>query len=59
MFFVYRNLFKQSYAMPFHCVMEPVLGGLGVQLISHNFGKGGIGTSQDAMGLGSYMAQGD
>jgi hypothetical protein len=39
--------------MQFHRVMEPVLGRLGVKLITYNFGKGGIGTTQDSMGMGT------
>lgn len=39
--------------MQFHRVMEPVLGRLGVKLITHNFGKGGRGTTQDSLGMGT------
>ncbi len=53
----YRNLFKQSYAMQFHRVMEPVFARLGVTLVSHNFGKGGIGTTQDSLGMGTLWGK--
>jgi hypothetical protein len=49
--FTHRNLFQQGYAMQFHRVMEPVLARLGVQLYSHNFAKGGIGTTQESLGM--------
>jgi hypothetical protein len=54
---LYSNLFKQSYAMQFHRVLEPVFGRLGIRLHSYNFGKGGIGTTQDAMGLASLWGK--
>lgn len=45
------NLFKQSYAMQFHKVMEPVFGLLGVTLHSHNVAQGGLGTLQHSLGF--------
>jgi hypothetical protein len=43
--------------MQFHRVMEPIFGRLGVKLISHNFGHGGLGTTQDSMGMGSLWGK--
>ena len=45
-----RNLFKQSYTMQFHKVMEPVFALLGVELTSRNLAHGGLGTLQSGMG---------
>jgi hypothetical protein len=51
------NYFQQSYAMQFHKVMEPIFGLLGVELRTHNFSQGGLGTLQAA--LGSRSIYGD
>jgi hypothetical protein len=47
------NLFKQSYMMQFHKVLEPVFSLLGVELRSHNFAQGGLGTLQHSLGFSS------
>jgi hypothetical protein len=39
--------------MQFHKIMEPIFARLGVKLITRNFGQGGLGTIQAAMGSGS------
>jgi hypothetical protein len=43
--------------MQFQRVMEPILGRLGVKLISHNFGHGALGTTQDSLGMGSLWGK--
>jgi hypothetical protein len=45
------NLFKQSYTMQMHKVLEPVLGLLGVPLTSRNMAQGGLGTLHSSMGM--------
>lgn len=45
------NLFRQSYTMQFHKVMEPILGLLGVTLQTKNFAQGGMGTLQSSLGM--------
>jgi hypothetical protein len=43
------NNFQQSYTLQFQRILEPILARLGVRLQAHNFGMGGLGTSQNAM----------
>jgi hypothetical protein len=44
------NHFQQSYTLQVQRVLEPVLARLGVYHQSHNFGVGGMGTIQNALG---------
>jgi hypothetical protein len=44
------NHFQQSYTLQVQRVLEPVLARLGVYHQSHNYGVGGMGTVQNAMG---------
>ena len=44
------NHFQQSYTLQVQKVMEPILARLGVYFQAHNFGMGGMGTSQGALG---------
>lgn len=44
------NHFQQSYTLQVQKVMEPILARVGVYFQAHNFGMGGLGTSQNALG---------
>ena len=44
------NHFQQSYTLQVQKVMEPILARLGVYFQAHNFGMGGMGTFQNALG---------
>jgi len=37
--------------------MEPVFARLGVKLVSHNFGYGGLGTAQNALAAGDLYGK--
>ena len=47
------NHFRQSYLMQFHRIVAPVFARLGVQLVTRNLSQGGLGTIQNALGMGS------
>lgn len=51
------NHFQQSYTHAYGKIMEPVLARLGVHASSRNFGFGGLGTIQTAMGAGDLMGR--
>jgi len=51
------NHFRESYIMTMHKIMAPIFARLGVQLITHNFSQGGLGTIQNAMGAGDLYGQ--
>ena len=45
------NHFQQSYTLQIQRIIEPILARLGVTHKSHNFGMGGLGTIQNALGM--------
>jgi hypothetical protein len=45
------NHFQQSYTLQVQRIIEPILARLGVTHKSHNFGMGGLGTIQNALGM--------
>jgi hypothetical protein len=47
------NHFQQSYTLQVQRVLEPILARLGITHKSHNFGMGGLGTIQNALGAQS------
>jgi hypothetical protein len=51
------NHFRQSYMHQFHKVLAPVFARLGVKLITRNLSQGGLGTIQNALGMGSLYGQ--
>lgn len=53
------NNFRQTKAMQFHIIMEPVFDKLGVRLITRNSAQGGVGTTHSAMGSGSVYGEKD
>lgn len=53
------NNFQQSYTLQVQKVMEPFLARLGVYFQAHNFGMGGLGTSQNALGAKDLYGRSD
>lgn len=53
------NNFQQSYTLQVQKVMEPFMARLGVYFQAHNFGMGGLGTSQNALGAKDLYGRSD
>ena len=51
------NHFQQSYTLQFQKVMEPIMARLGVKLMSHNLGYGGLGTVHSTLGAGDIYGK--
>ena len=51
------NHFQQSYTMQFHKVMEPIMARLGIKLMSHNSGYGGLGTVHNSLAAGDIYGK--
>lgn len=51
------NHFQQSYTLQVQRILEPILARLGVYHQSHNFGMGGLGTSQNALASGDIYGK--
>ena len=51
------NLFQQSYTLQVQRLLEPVMARLGVKMVARNFGNGGLGTLQTALGAGDLMGR--
>ena len=45
------NHFQQSYTLQVQRIVEPILARVGVTHKSHNYGMGGLGTIQNALGM--------
>jgi hypothetical protein len=52
------NHFQQSYTLQVQRVLEPILARIGITHKSHNFGMGGLGTIQNALGMLSLYGNG-
>ena len=53
------NNFRQTKAMQFHHLMEPIFDKLGVRLISRNSAQGGVGTAPSAFAGGVIYGEKD
>ena len=51
------NHFQQSYTLQFQKVMEPIMARLGVKLMSHYLGYGGLGTVHSTLGAGDIYGK--
>ena len=53
------NNFRQTKAMQFHYLMEPIFDKLGVRLITRNSAQGGVGTTHSAFAGGAIYGEKD